>query len=451
MNAAVNSKESDLLSLLRRQRESFMKEGPPSVAVRVDRMRRLISAFESHEEQIVAALEADYGGRTAMLTRWAEVATPISQLRHAITQVELWMQPEERPVDLALGAGRGYILHQPLGVVGVVSPWNVPFAAGFAGFGNILAAGNRVMIKMSEHAPQSAELAKRMLAATFDATEAVAVTGDWRVGAEFAGLPFDHILYTGGAAVAKEVLRAAAANLTPVTLELGGKCPVVLGTGADLEKAVPKVMEGRLANGGQICVAPDYVLLPQGKVEEFIERARASVLKLYPTIQGNPDYTSMISKRHYDRVLGYVSEARLRGVRVEELGPASESSVKATSGRKMPPVLIINPPADLAVCQEEIFGPILPVIGYDDIEEAFQYVNERERPLALYYFGLDSREQQRIIHGTWSGGLTVNDVARHVGQLYLPFGGVGASGMGRYQAYEGFKTFSNGKVVFESQ
>lgn len=435
----------DLSALLRRQRASFLKDGPPSPELRIDRMQRMIAMLEQYQQRIIAALDADYGGRSALITRWADIDNPILMLKHAIENLHLWMRPEERPIDSTLGAGRGYVQYQPLGVIGVVSPWNVPFGAGLSGFGNIFAAGNRAMLKMSELVPATAELAREMLASAFDPTEALAVTGDAQVGAQFVSLPFDHILFTGSTAVGKRVMRAAAENLTPVTLELGGKCPVIVGRGADLTSLVPQVMQVKLANGGQICIAPDYVLLPKEQVDAFIELAQSFVRTAFPSIQDSSDYTALISARHFDRVQGSLQEARSRGSRIEALAPATSAG-----SRKMAPVIVVDPARDTSLDREEIFGPVLPLYGYEKFEDAIAHVNERDRPLALYFFGDDEAERQSVMHETCSGGLTVNGIARHAGNPYLPFGGVGPSGMGRYQAFEGFKAFSNPRIVFEA-
>jgi coniferyl-aldehyde dehydrogenase len=281
----------------------------------------------------------------------------------------------------------------------------------------------------------------------FDELEIAVVTGGPQTGADFSGLPFDHLLFTGATSVARHVMRAASENLVPVTLELGGKSPVVVGRSADIQKTADAIMMGKTMNAGQICLAPDYVFVPEEKVDDFVESAARSVEKMFPTLLDNPDYTSVINQRHYERLNGYLDEARERGAKVVEVNPAGED-FRQQPHHKIPPTLVVNPDEDLALMQDEIFGPVLPVKGYGQVDETIDYVNRKDRPLGLYYFGQDGAEEEKVLTHTTSGGVTVNDVVMHVAQEDLPFGGVGPSGMGAYHGHDGFKTFSHAKSIF---
>jgi coniferyl-aldehyde dehydrogenase len=360
------------------------------------------------------------------------------------------MRPEKRkptPAILGLFGAKAEVRFQPKGVVGVISPWNFPVNLTFAPLAGILAAGNRAMIKPSEFTPATSELMQTMFAGAFSEEEIAVVTGGPEVGEAFSRLAFDHLIFTGATSVARHVMRAAAENLVPVTLELGGKSPVILGKSADLKVAAARVMNGKTLNAGQICLAPDYVLAPKDQVEGFVAAARASVATMFPTIKDNPDYTSIIAQRHYDRITGYIDDARAKGARVIELKPEGED-LSQQPHRKIAPTLILDPTDDMKVMQEEIFGPVLPVKSYETLDEALAYVNDHDRPLGLYYFGDDPAEREEVLNRTTAGGVTVNDVIMHVAQEDLPFGGVGPSGMGSYHGVDGFREFSHRKAIF---
>jgi coniferyl-aldehyde dehydrogenase len=360
------------------------------------------------------------------------------------------MAPEKRkttPAILGLFGAKAQVRFQPKGVVGIISPWNFPVNLTFAPLAGVLAAGNRAMIKPSEFTPATAELMKTMFGGVFSEEEIAVVTGGPEVGQAFAGLAFDHLVFTGATSIARHVMRAAAANLVPLTLELGGKSPVILGKSADLAVASARVMNGKTLNAGQICLAPDYVLTPRESLEGFVDGARASVARMFPTIRDNPDYTAIVAQRHYDRITGYVDDARAKGARIVELKPEGEDLTQQEH-RKIAPTLIIDPTDDMLVMQEEIFGPVLPVKTYAGIDEAIAYVNARDRPLGLYYFGEDEAEREKVLDGTTAGGVTVNDVVFHVAQENLPFGGVGPSGMGSYHGVDGFREFSHRKSIY---
>lgn len=439
-----------MLTLLERQRRAYLRDGPVSAASRRDRLERAIGLLKTHEQRLVAALRDDFGHRSEHQSLFTDVAGSIGPLRHAQKHVERWMRPEKRkvgPFPLNLLGAKAWVEYQPLGVVGVISPWNFPVNLTFTPLAGVLAAGNRCMIKPSEYTPATSALLAEIFPTAFDETEVAVVTGGPQTGADFAGLPFDHLLFTGATSIARHVMRAAAENLVPVTLELGGKSPVVVGRSADLQKATDSIMTGKMLNAGQICLAPDYVFVPRERIEEFVAATERSVKRMYPTLLDNPDYTSIINQRHYERLNGYLEEARQAGARVIEINPAGED-FRQQPHHKMPPSLIVEPDENLRVMQEEIFGPILPVKGYERIEETVDYVNGKPRPLGLYYFGSDAGEQRYVLERTTSGGVTVNDVVMHVSQEDLPFGGVGPSGMGAYHGHDGFRTFSHAKAVF---
>jgi coniferyl-aldehyde dehydrogenase len=396
-----------------------------------------------HEAQIVDAVAADFGHRSKDFSRVTEVLSPLTTLKQTRAHIVEWMKPEPRPTE----RGEAWVQYQPLGVIGIVSPWNFPVNLAFSGLAGALAAGNRVMIKPSEFTPQSSELIARMIRSVFDEDEVAVIVGGPDVGQAFSSQPFDHLLFTGATSIGKHVMRAAAENLVPVTLELGGKSPALISRSADFKAAVTKIITGKMHNAGQICLAPDYVFVPQEQVTEFIATAKTVLGSYFPSLKDNPDYTSVINARHYQRLQGYLQEAREDGVELIELNPAGEDFTDQAH-HKIAPTLLTNPGDHLKVMQDEIFGPLLPIKPYWDISEAVAYINTHSRPLALYYFGSDADEQAFVLSRTTSGGVTLNDVIKHVGVESLPFGGVGPSGMGVYHGRDGFKTFSHAKAVF---
>lgn len=437
----------EMLSLLEAQRRSFLKEGPPPLAKRLDRLDRCIRVLLAYEERVIEALSADFGHRSADQSLLTDIMASVEPLRFARKNVAKWMKPDKRSAQFPLGllGAKAEVRYQPLGVVGVISPWNFPVNLTFAPLAGILAAGNRTMIKPSEFTPETSALMAEMFESAFDPTEICVINGGPEVGQAFSGLPFDHLLFTGATGVARHVMRAAADNLVPVTLELGGKSPVVVGLSAQMPAAAKKIMAGKMLNAGQICLAPDYVFVPEGKAQEFAESARQAVAEMYPGLKDNDDYTSVINARHQERLAGYLEDARTRGAEVVELNPGGEDFA---GSRKMAPALVLQPDDDSAVMQNEIFGPVLPIKTYGSVDEVIDYVNARPRPLAIYYFGNDAQERERLLARTTSGGVTVNDVLMHVTQEDLPFGGVGPSGTGSYHGRDGFLTFSHARSVF---
>jgi coniferyl-aldehyde dehydrogenase len=439
-----------MTAVLAAQKAAHLRDGAPSAEKRIAWIDRCIGLLVDHRAGIEAALMADFGSRSKEATAFTDVASSIGALKHAKAHLKAWMKPEKRkttPAILGLFGAKAEVRFQPKGVVGIISPWNFPVNLTFSPLAGVLAAGNRVMIKPSEFTPATSELMARMFAEAFSPEEIAVVTGGPDVGQAFAGLAFDHLIFTGATSIASHVMRAAAENLTPLTLELGGKSPVIISRSADMKTTAARVMNGKTLNAGQICLAPDYVLVPRERMGEFVTEAKGAVAAMFPTIKDNPDYTSVINQRHYDRLTGYVTEAKAAGLEVLELKPDSEDLTQQEH-RKIAPTLILEPGDDLKVMKEEIFGPILPVKAYDSLSEAVGYVNAHDRPLGLYYFGADAAEQETVLAGTTAGGVTVNDVVFHVAQEDLPFGGVGPSGMGSYHGRDGFLEFSHRKAIF---
>ncbi|MDR3512856.1 MAG: coniferyl aldehyde dehydrogenase [Caulobacteraceae bacterium] len=450
MDGSQSFNASAMQALLEKQKAAHLRDGAPSAEKRIERIDRCILLLVEHRKAIEEALVADFGARSPTATAFTDIASSIGPLKHARDHLRKWMKTEKRrttPAILGLFGAKAEVRYQPKGVVGVISPWNFPVNLTFSPLAGVLAAGNRAMIKPSEFTPATSELMAKMFASAFSDEEIAVITGGPEVGQAFAGLAFDHLIFTGATSIARHVMRAAADNLVPLTLELGGKSPVIVGRSANMAVAAARIMNGKTLNAGQICLAPDYVLTPAEKLESFIGEAEGAVRAMFPTIKDNPDYTAIISQRHYDRITGYIEEAKARGTRVVEIKPAGEDFTQQEH-RRIPPTLIIDPSDDLKVMQEEIFGPVLPVKTYQSVDEAVAYVNAHDRPLGLYYFGTDEAEREKVLAGTTSGGVSVNDVIMHVAQEELPFGGVGPAGMGSYHGLDGFREFSHRKAVF---
>jgi coniferyl-aldehyde dehydrogenase len=378
-----------------------------------------------------------------------DISSALGEVKYARKHLEKWMRPEKRKTRFPLGllGAKARIEYQPKGVVGIIAPWNFPVQLTFSPLADVLAAGNRVMIKMSEFTPATSALVEKLIAKAFDPEEVAVFNGGPDVGQAFSALPFDHLLFTGATSVGKHILHAAADNLTPVTLELGGKSPVIVGESANVARTTSRVTLGKMMNAGQICLAPDYMMVPEDKEEALIAGFHAAVAEQYPTLDANDDFTSIVNDRHYKRLQGYLADAREKGATLVEINPGKED-FSASNTRKMPLTIVRNPTEDMKVMQEEIFGPILPIKTYRWVDEAIAYVNLHDRPLGLYYFGQDKAEERRVLSRTISGGATVNDVIFHIAMEELPFGGVGPSGMGAYTGHEGFKTFSHAKSVY---
>ena len=439
----------DMQKILDRQKRAYLNDGLVSNEVRHDRLERAVNVIKKNEEKLVDAMSADFGHRSHHQSRFTDIASSIGPLRHAQKNLKRWRKSEKRSAmfPLSLLGAKARVDYQPLGVVGVISPWNFPVNLTFTPLAGVLSAGNRCMIKPSEYTPETSKAMAEAISEEFDIEEIAVVLGGPETGASFSGLPFDHLLFTGATSIAKHVLSAASENLVPVTLELGGKSPVIVGESANMDATAGAIMAGKMMNAGQICLAPDYVFLPKTRVQEFVESSKKAVSKMFPTLLDNPDYTSVINDRHFDRISSYIDEAKQKGVEVVEINPANED-FRQQPHNKIPPTLIIDPPEELQVMQDEIFGPVMPIKSYDQVEETISYVNDRPRPLGLYYFGSNSKEESDVLNRTTSGGVTVNDVVMHVAQEDLPFGGVGPSGMGSYHGEDGFKRFSHAKAIY---
>jgi coniferyl-aldehyde dehydrogenase len=442
--------QARLERVLAAQKRAQIAKGPPDSRLRADRLTRCVELLVTHEQEFVAALSADFGSRSPDMSRFTDVASAIGPLKSARASLDQWMKPQKRkvtPAALGLMGAKAEVRYQPKGVVGVMTPWNFPVQLAFDAIAGAFAAGNRVMLKPSEFTPATSALLAQTIDLYFDEEELAVILGGPDVGAAFSSLPFDHLIFTGATSVGRHVMRAAAENLTPVTLELGGKSPVVISRRADVAKTAARVMMGKTMNAGQICLAPDYVLAEKETVDAFVREAKTAVAKMFPTIKDNVDYTAMINQRHYDRVRGLIEDARAQGAEIIEINPANEN-FSQQEHRKIPPTLILGAHDAMKVMQEEIFGPVLPIQTVSSFAAAIDTINARPRPLAAYYFGEDDTEAETLINRTHSGGVTINDVIFHFAMDDLPFGGIGPSGMGAYHGHRGFLEFSHEKAIY---
>jgi coniferyl-aldehyde dehydrogenase len=455
MNAPEQTPSRDEIAdqmnaVLKAQREDYLKEGAVTAETRIDRIDRGIDITLKYQDKLVEALNADFSCRPREISLLTDVAASVVPLKHAKAHLKKWMKPEKRPTmfPINLLGGRSRIEYQPLGVVGVISPWNFPVNLTFGPLAGILAAGNRAMIKPSEFTPATSAVMAEMVKEAWDEKEVAIFDGGPEVGQAFSSLPFDHLLFTGATGIARHIMAAAAQNLVPVTLELGGKSPVIISRSADIEKSLGRIMMGKTMNSGQICLAPDYLMVPEEKLHEVIAAAQNAVGQMYPKILDNDEYTSIINARHFDRLNSYLAEAEERGVKTIAINPSNEDFSTQQGTRKIPPTLIPEPADDMKVMQEELFGPLLPIRTYKEFSETIDFVNANPRPLAAYYFGEDKAEEEAVLTKTTSGGACINDVIMHVMQEELPFGGVGPSGTGAYHGQAGFKNFSHAKSVY---
>lgn len=435
---------------LAKQRHAFLEAGYPSAALRTDRLDRLINLLRKNKQRFSDALRSDYSARSHFDSVVFDVLVPIESLKYLRKHTAKWMRPEKRgakfPLNL-LGAD-AHVFYQPLGVVGIVAPWNFPVQLTFSPLGNAISAGNRAMIKPSELTPATSELIAETIAAEFDPTEITVINGGTETAQTFTQQAFDHLVFTGAPAVAKHVMRAAAENLVPVTLELGGKCPVIIGEGAELASAVERIFTFKTMNVGQICLAPDYTFIKASLLEEFIGLCREFVEKNFGHLDKNDDFGSVINARHRERIVSYIKEAQERGFRTESL--CDDIGLDAPSHHhKLAPTLVVDPDSDCKIMQDEIFGPAMPIKTYDSVDQVISTINQGERPLALYYFGNNKSEINNLKRNTTSGGMVVNDIAAHVLQDTMPLGGVGHSGMGSYHGFDGFRQLSHAKAYYK--
>ena len=434
----------ELDRLFAAQRAAYAANPMPAAEQRQQWLKALRELLSDERQALIDAISADFSHRSADETLLAELMPSLHGIHYASRHLKGWMKSSRRKVGMAFQPASAKVVYQPLGVVGIIVPWNYPLYLAIGPLVGALAAGNRVMLKLSESTPATGQLLKTLLGRIFPEDLVCVVLGEADIGVAFSRLRFDHLLFTGATSIGKHVMRAAAENLTPVTLELGGKSPAIVSRDVPLKDAAERIAFGKTLNAGQTCVAPDYVLVPQDRVGAFVEAYRQVVNNFYPTLADNPDYTAIINERQLARLNGYVSDATSKGALLIPLFEHGQ-------GRRMPHSLLLNVTDEMTVMQDEIFGPLLPIVPYQDLDQAFAYINQRPRPLALYYFGYDKREQDRVLHETHSGGVCLNDTLLHVAQDDMPFGGIGPSGMGHYHGHEGFLTFSKAKGVLIKQ
>ncbi|WP_432200376.1 coniferyl aldehyde dehydrogenase [Erythrobacter sp. W53] len=435
--------------ILRKQRAAHTQMRPEPIAMRRNRIERAMKLLKEHGEDLCKTMAADFGNRSPHQSMITDIAGTVGFGKYCIKHLDKWSRTQKRSVQFPLGllGAKAEVRYEPKGVIGILSPWNFPVNLSFGPLMQVFAAGNRAMIKPSEFTEKTSMLTKELIEEYFTPDECAVFTGSPEVAQAFSSLPFDHLVFTGSTATGAKVMEAAAKNLVPVTLELGGKSPVFMGESADFAAAGERVALGKMLNAGQICLAPDYMYVPESKQDEAISGVTQGAEAMYPTVLANEDYASVVTDRHFDRLQSMVADAKGKGAEVIEVNPGNED-FSNTNTRKMPLTILKNVTEDMQAMQEEIFGPVLPVKTYRSMDEAIDYVNENDRPLGLYYFGADKAEQEHVLTRTISGGVTVNDVIFHVSMEDLPFGGVGPSGMGSYHGIEGFREFSHARSVY---
>ena len=433
-------------NIFQEQTQAFRRNPMPSYQERVANLKKLRQAILDHEEMFIEKISADFSGRSADETRLAEIMPVLHTIDYTLKNLIGCMQTEKKKVSALFMPASTRVQYQPMGVIGIISPWNYTLSLSLGPLVSALAAGNRTMIKMSEFTPVTSAYVEELLAKIFPQNLVAVINGDADVAVAFSDIPWNHLLFTGSTSVGRHVMRAASANLTPVTLELGGKSPTIISETVDLDEAVKPIVFGKAFNAGQTCIAPDYILCPEHRIDALVDRFQSSFAEMYPTLKHNDDFTSVINDRQYQRLQSYIKDAEKKGATVIECNHAGEDMAKGT--RKMPIHLVLNPTEDMLCMQDEIFGPILPIIGIKSLEDAVDFINDRPSPLALYYFGHDKDEQGFVLDHVRSGGVCLNDTLSHFAQEDLHFGGVGESGMGAYHGEEGFLTFSHKKPIF---
>lgn len=441
--------QHSMAAVLERQRAAFLTDGPPDATMRRNRIDRLLALVLDNADDFVDAMAADFGTRPRVGSLFTEIMGMISVIEHTRSHVGQWMQPSRlmRPAR-AFGLRAG-VEPSPLGVVGIIGPWNFPLNLVVLPASAAFAAGNRVMVKMSEVTARTAELMQTLSTAYFSPEELAVVTGDAHVAADFAALPFDHLFFTGSPSVGTLVQRAAATNLVPVTLELGGKNPVVVGPGAEVARAAARIAQGRMINGGQVCVCPDYVFVPVDKTDEFVRLLRENLARMFPSIAASADYCSSVNEANFDRVVGLIEDARDKGARVDSVVPPGEI-LPDRSTRKIAPTILQDVDHSMRIASEETFGPVLTIEPYERLSDVVDYINSRPAPLVAYWFGPDDADFRSFVRHTRSGGVARNDFAAQMIPSAAPFGGVGRSGMGAYHGKAGFDTFSHHRTVVGS-
>lgn len=442
-HSAPGAELARMLDIIKQQQEAFALAPMPDLQQRKQHLKTLKDLLIEHSGQFATAINADFTARSPDETRFAEILPCIQNIDYSLKRLRCWMKPEKRSIGLHFRPASARVIYQPVGVVGIIVPFNYPVNLAIVPLIAALAAGNRVMIKMSEFTPGTAALMAEMLRKGYAENQVAVFTGEADIAAAFSRLPFDHLLFTGSTAIGKHVMRAAAENLTPVTLELGGKSPAIIADDIPLTDIIDRLCFAKSLNAGQTCVAPDYVFIPRGKLDAFIQLYKTTFLKMYPTLNGNPHYTSMITARSHELLQDWLKDAAEKGAKIEK---ASDELINDGSYR-MALHLVTQVTDEMKIMQKELFGPILPVMPYDNIEEALMYINRRPRPLALYLFSYDRNLQEHVTYHTHAGSMCINEALLQVGVDDLPFGGIGASGMGHYHGHEGFLTMSKAKAV----
>lgn len=437
---------SDLNSVFQTQKQAFDALPNPNWAYRKANLKKLGAAIKAYEQEFVDTISEDFGNRATVETIVGETMVIQGGISHALKHTPKWMHTRKAPTALHFKPATNKIVPQPLGVVGIISPWNYPLQLAIMPLIGALGAGNRAMIKPSEYTPKFSNLLKKVLGEIFSEDEVYVAVGGVEVAQEFSAIPFDHLIFTGSTNVGRIVAEAAGKNLTPVTLELGGKSPTIIDESADMATTVARITNGKLFNAGQTCVAPDYVLMPSSKIDAFSEAMIAQAEKFYPKVAGNDDYTSIIADNHYARLQNLLEDAENKGATIRTAG--DDDKQQLAKERRIPLTIVTDTTPDMKIMQEEIFGPLLPVVPSETLEDAMDYVQKRERPLALYWFGKNKKKENKVLNETISGGVAINETAFHVVQEDIPFGGVGPSGMGAYHGEHGFNTFSHMKGVF---
>ena len=439
----------NLEALVELQRSKFRAEGEVTYSTRIDRLKRLKALIVENKTEFAETTKREFGGaRSYEFSLFSEFASKVEGIDYVMKHLKEWMKPEKRKTNKPMNflGGKSQVRHFPKGVVGIISPWNLPFGLTVAPLTGALAAGNRAILKPSEFVPETAALFAEIIPKYFSEDEVAVVTGGTDISQRFAELPFDHLLFTGSSNIGAKVMQSASKNLVPVTLELGGKSPVIIGRSAKLDLAGTRLTFGKLLNGGQLCLSPDYVVVPNELEEQLIARVVHEAQSMYPNITENEDYAGVISERHFARLQNYIDDAVAKGAKLTIVG-ASKTRV-SEDNRRMPLHILQNVTEDMLVMHEEIFGPILPVITYSDVAEVPDMIEPRRNPLAMYYFGKDKREQEYLLSHVQSGGVCINDITLHYVQEDLPFGGVGASGMGAYHGPEGFRSLSHARAIY---
>ncbi|WP_440876541.1 coniferyl aldehyde dehydrogenase [Thalassotalea sp. PLHSN55] len=437
----------DIDNLLAAQRVAFNQDRFPSYESRVADLKQLKSAILKFKQPLIEALSQDFGCRSEDDSTIADILPTVMGINYAIKKVKKWMKPSKRHVGPMFQPAKAYVVYQPLGVVGVITPWNYPIFLALGPLTTALAAGNRTMIKMSEFTPHTNKVLRELLASVFEQEKVALIDGGPTVAAHFSKQAFDHLLFTGSTRVGKMVMAAASEHLTPVTLELGGKSPTVIDDEIEINDAVSRFILGKTLNAGQTCVAPDYIMCPKARINELVQACAEQFKKMYPSIADNKDYGSIINDAQFERLQTWLADAKDKGATI--VSATNDNIDKCLAQRKLPLTIVSDVNEDMTIMQEEIFGPILPIVGYDSIDDAITYINERPRPLALYLCSHNKALQKRFVEHTHAGGMCINEATLQVGQDDMPFGGVGASGMGHYHGHEGFLTLSKAKSVLE--